>query len=122
MKKLATLLCAVAVVAVAGMVSAQSADQPAAAAKQAPAAQAPAAQAPAPAAEKTKTIDAEVVAADATGKTLTIKGDPNKTLAVDASAVGSLKDLKSGDKVKLTCRQNDMGEAQAITKITKETK
>jgi opacity protein-like surface antigen len=118
MKKLATLLCAVAVVAVAGMASAQSADQPqqpAAAAKQAPA---PAA----PAAEKSKTIDAEVVSADATAKTLTIKGDPNKTLTVDASAVGSLKDLKSGDKVKITCRQNDMGETQAVTKITKEMK
>jgi opacity protein-like surface antigen len=115
MKKLSTLLCAVAVVAVAGMASAQSADQP-----QQPAAAAK--QAPAPAAEKSKTIDAEVVSADATAKTLTIKGDPNKTLAVDASAVGSLKDLKSGDKIKLTCRQNDMGEAQAVTKITKETK
>jgi hypothetical protein len=60
--------------------------------------------------------------ADTVAKTLTIKGDPNKTLTVDASAVGHLKDLKAGDKVKLTCRENDKGEAQAITKITKETK
>jgi glucose/arabinose dehydrogenase len=117
MKKLATLLCAVAVVAVASMAAAQSAapapeqKQPAAdTAKQATAA------------EKTHTVEAEVVSADATAKTLTIKGDPNKTVAVDASAVGSLKDLKAGDKVKLTCRDNEKGEHQAVTKIAKETK
>ena len=44
------------------------------------------------------------------------------SLAVDATAVGSLKDLKAGDKVKLTCRDNDKGEHQAVTKIAKETK
>ena len=115
MKKLATLLCAVAVVAVAGMASAQSAEpqqkQPAAdTAKQAAAA------------EKTHVVEAEVVSADAVAKTITIKGEPNKTVAVDASAVGSLKDLKAGDKVKLTCRDNDKGEHQAVTKIAKETK
>jgi len=115
MKKIAALLCAVAIVAVAGMASAQSAEpqqkQPAAdAAKQAPAA------------EKTHTVEAEVVSADAAAKTLTIKGEPNKTVAVDAAAVGSLKDLKAGDKVKLTCRDNDKGEHQAVTKIAKETK
>jgi glucose/arabinose dehydrogenase len=115
MKKLATLLCAV--VAVASMASAQSAapapeqKQPAAdAAKQATAS------------EKTHTVEAEVVSADATAKTLTIKGDPNKTVTVDAAAAGSLKDLKSGDKVKLTCRDNDKGEHQAVTKISKEMK
>jgi glucose/arabinose dehydrogenase len=115
MKKIAALLCAVAIVAVAGMASAQSAEpqqkQPAAdTAKQATAA------------EKTHTVEAEVVSADATAKTLTIKGEPNKTVAVDAAAVGSLKDLKAGDKVKLTCRDNDKGEHQAVTKIAKETK
>jgi hypothetical protein len=74
------------------------------------------------AAEKTHTVEAEVVSADAAAKTLTIKGDPNKTITVDASAVGSLKDLKAGDKVKLTCRDNEKGEHQAVTKIAKETK
>ena len=114
MKKLATLLCAVAVIAAAGMASAQSADpqqQPAAAAAK-----------QATAAEKTHTVEAEVVSADAVAKTLTIKGEPNKTVAVDTAAVGSLKDLKAGDKVKLTCRDNDKGEHQAVTKIAKETK
>jgi Cu/Ag efflux protein CusF len=113
MKKLATLLCAVAVVAVASLaVQADEAKKPAAA---------PAAK-QATAAEKTHVVEAEVVSADAAAKTITIKGDPNKTVAVDASAVAHLKDLKAGDKVKLTCRDNEKGEHQAVTKIAKETK
>ena len=112
MKKLATLVCAVALVAVASLSA--RADE----AKAQPAA-APAKQAPA--AEKTHMVEAEVVSADATAKTLTIKGDPNKTITVDAAAVGSLKDLKAGDKVKLPCRDNEKGEHQAVTKIAKET-
>ena len=69
---------------------------------------------------KTHVIEAEVVSADATAKTLTIKGDPNKTVAVDASAVGSLKALKAGEKVKLTCRDSATGEHEAVTNITVE--
>ena len=111
MKKLATLLCAVALVAVANLAAKADEAKPAAA---------PAKQATA--AEKTHVVEAEVVSADATAKTLTIKGEPNKTVAVDATAIGSLKDLKAGDKVKLTCRDNDKGEHQAVTKIAKETK
>ena len=111
MKKLATLLCAVALVAVANLAAKADEAKPAAA---------PAKQATA--AEKTHVVEAEVVSADAVAKTITIKGDPNKTVAVDATAVGSLKDLKAGDKVKLTCRDNDKGEHQAVTKIAKETK
>ena len=111
MKKFATLLCAVALVAVANLAAKADEAKPAAA---------PAKQAAA--AEKTHVVEAEVVSADATAKTLTIKGEPNKTVAVDATAVGSLKDLKAGDKVKLTCRDNDKGEHQAVTKIAKETK
>jgi glucose/arabinose dehydrogenase len=71
-------------------------------------------------ATKTHVVEAEVVSADATAKTLTIKGDPNKTVAVDASAVGSLKSLKAGEKVKLTCRDSAAGEHEAITHITME--
>ena len=111
MKKLATLLCAVALVAVANLAAQADEAKPAAA---------PAKQAAA--AEKTHVVEAEVVSADAVAKTITIKGEPNKTVAVDATAVGSLKDLKAGDKVKLTCRDNDKGEHQAVTKIAKETK
>jgi Cu/Ag efflux protein CusF len=77
-------------------------------------------EAPKAAAAKTHIVEAEVVSADATAKTLTIKGDPNKTVPVDASAVASLKTLKAGEKVKLTCRDNDKGEHEAITHIAVE--
>ena len=110
MKKLATLLCAVAVVALAGAVQADDAKK---------------ADAPKPAAAaavKTHVVDAEVVSADATAKTITIKGEPNKTVAVDAAAVANLKDLKAGDKVKLTCRDNEKGEHQAVAQIDKAAK
>ena len=103
MKKLALL---VSVLLVAGIASAQTA-APAKAKSTAPAA-------------KTHVVEAEVVSADATAKTLTIKGDPNKTVAVDASAVSSLKALKSGEKVKLTCRDSATGEHEAVTHITVE--
>ena len=72
---------------------------------------------------KTHIVEAEVVSADATAKTLTIKGEPdNKTVPVEGAAAGHLKELKAGDKVKLTCRDNDMGEHQAVTKIEKASK
>jgi len=103
MRKLALLL---SVLLVAGVASAQT-TAPAKAKDTAPAV-------------KTHVVEAEVVSADATAKTLTIKGDPNKTVAVDTAAVGSLKNLKSGDKVKLTCRDDAKGEHQAITHITME--
>ena len=69
---------------------------------------------------KTHVVEAEIVSADVAAKTLTIKGDPNKTVPVDASAVASLKSVKPGEKVKLTCRDNDKGEHEAITHITVE--
>jgi len=88
-----------------------------ASASQAPAPAAPAAKA---AVVKTHIVEAEVVSADVTAKTLTIKGDPNKTIPVDAAAVASLKTLKAGEKVKLTCRDNDKGDHEAVTLITVE--
>ena len=106
MKKIALLLCGL--VAVAGLASASQATAPAKPAK------------PMASAEKTHTLEAEVVSADATAKTLTIKGEPNKTVPVDASAAAHLKGLKAGEKVKLTCRDNDKGEHQAITHIAME--
>ena len=103
MKKLALLF---SVLLVAGVASAQTT--------------APAKDKSTAPAVKTHVVEAEVVSADATAKTLTIKGDPNKTVAVDASAVGSLKTLKAGEKVKLTCRDDAKGEHEAITHITIE--
>ena len=110
MKKLTLLLCALFVVA--GVASASQATAPAKpAAKPEPAA--------APAAAKTHIVEAEVVSADATAKTLTIKGETgDKTVPVDAAAAAHLKTLKAGDKVKLTCRDNDKGEHQGISHIT----
>jgi hypothetical protein len=116
MKKLTLLLCALFIVA--GVVSASQATTPATPAK--PAAEPAAAPAPAPAVAKTHVVEAEVVSADVTAKTLTIKGEPNKTMPVEGAAVEHLKALKAGEKVKLTCRDNEKGEHQAITHITVE--
>ena len=104
MKKLALLVCALFVVA--GVAVASQATAPAA----------PVAK-PAVA---THVVEAEVVSADATAKTLTIKGDPNKTVPVDATAAAHLKTLKAGEKVKLTCRDSATGEHEAVTHITVE--
>ncbi len=73
------------------------------------------------AAGKTHVVEAEVVSADAAAKTLTIKGDAgDKTVPVEGAAVAELKNVKPGEKVKLTCRDNAAGEHQAITKIHAE--
>jgi hypothetical protein len=105
MKKLALLLSALLVVA--GVASASS--------------QATAPAKPKAAAAKTHVVEAEVVSADATAKTLTVKTDKgDATMKVDASAASHLKTLKAGEKVKLTCRDNEKGEHEAITHITVE--
>ncbi len=70
---------------------------------------------------KTHTVEAEVVSADTTAKTLTIKTDKgDQTVPVEGAAVSELKSVKAGEKVKLTCRDNEKGEHQAITHITVE--
>jgi hypothetical protein len=70
------------------------------------------------AAAKTHEVEAEIVSFDTASKTLTIKGSPdNKMVPVDAKAVAMVKDLKSGDKVTLICRDNDKGEHQAVTGV-----
>ena len=70
---------------------------------------------------KTHVVEAEVVSADPTASTLTVKGEKeNAILKVDASAAGQLKALKAGQKVKLTCRDNDKGEHEAVTHIAAE--
>jgi hypothetical protein len=108
MKKTALLLCTLMVVAGAAF---------AMQATTAPATQA----APAMDTAKTHVVEAEIVSADTTAKTLTLKGDPeNKTVKVEGAAAENLKDLKAGEKVKLTCRDNAKGEHQAVTHITVE--
>src|SRR5260221_6109393 len=71
-----------------------------------------------PATVKTHDVEAEVVSADTKASTLTIKGEKeNAILKVDASAASQLKAVKAGEKVTLTCRDNDKGEHQAVTHI-----
>lgn len=107
MKKITLLLCALFIVA--GLASASQATAPATPEKPAAAAVA-----------KTHDVEAEVVSADVIAKTLTIKGEPNMTMPVEGAAVEHLKALKASEKVKLTCRDNDKGEHQAVTNITVE--
>jgi hypothetical protein len=67
---------------------------------------------------KTHDVDAEIVAVDETAKTITIKGDPdNKTVPVQGKALATLKTHKAGDKVTITCLDNDKGEHQAVVAI-----
>ena len=113
MKKTALLLCGVLAFAGAAFAS-QASTAPAKADTKSTATAKPAAA-------KTHVVEAEVVSADAAAKTLTIKGEPdNKTVKVEASAAGHLKSLKAGEKVKLTCKDNEKGEHEAITHITVE--
>jgi ABC-type Fe3+-hydroxamate transport system substrate-binding protein len=105
-KKLALLLCALLVIV--GVASASQAPAPSKADK------------PMVTAMKTHVVEAEVVSADVAAKTLTIKAEPNKTVTVEGEALAQLKNLKMGEKVKLTCRDNDKGEHQAITDIKVE--
>jgi Cu/Ag efflux protein CusF len=67
---------------------------------------------------KTHNVEAEVVSTDVDKKTITIKGDTeNKTVPVDEKAVASLKDLKPGDKVTLTCWDNAAGEHVKVVAV-----
>ena len=103
MKKLALMF---ALVGVAGLAAAQD-PQPA-----------PAKAEKMEAKAKTHEVEAEIVSFDAATKTLTIKGTPdNKTVPVDAKAVASVKDLKSGEKVTLVCRDDANGQHQAVTGV-----
>ena len=113
MKKTALLLCAL--IGFAGVASASQAT------------------APAKPAAKTHIVEAEVVSADVVAQTLTVKAvkaekaeaaemsmKGEMTMKVDAAAAEHLKTLKAGEKVKLTCRDNDKGEHEAISHITVE--
>jgi hypothetical protein len=69
---------------------------------------------------KTHAVEAEVVSADNAKHTLTIKGETeNKTVPVDHKALASLRTLKAGDKVTLTCWDNAKGEHVKVTAIAK---
>jgi len=61
-----------------------------------------------------------VVSTDAAAKTITFKADDGQehTAPVKAAALAELPKLKAGDKVTLTCHDNEKGEHLAVTVIT----
>ena len=75
----------------------------------------------APAKPKTHDVNAEFVSFDATAKKITIKDDKgtSSTVPVEAMALTEAKNFHSGDKVTLTCRDDEKGAHQAIIKIMK---
>jgi hypothetical protein len=69
---------------------------------------------------KTHDVTGEVVKADVAAKTITLKSmDKEMTLAVEGEAATQLKDIKAGDKVTASCRDDDKGAHKAVTKIVK---
>lgn len=75
------------------------------------------------AAAKNHDVKAEVVSVDVEKNTLTIKGEAgDKTVPVEGKAVAALKTVKVGDKLTLTCKDNEKGEHQAVVDIKAEKK
>jgi hypothetical protein len=73
------------------------------------------------AAVKTHKVEAEVLATDVAGKTITIKSETGekKTAPVEGKAVAALKHVKAGETWTLTCRDNEAGEHQAVVAMVK---
>jgi Cu/Ag efflux protein CusF len=68
----------------------------------------------------THEVKAEVVKADAAAKTITLKAEGKEmTLPVEGDAVAQIKELKAGEKVTATCRDDSSGAHKAVTKIVK---
>jgi len=68
---------------------------------------------------KTHDLSTEVVAVDVTARTITIKDEKgqNMTAAVMESALEELSKVKAGDKVIVTCQDNEKGEHVAVSAI-----
>lgn len=72
------------------------------------------------AAGKSHDVSAEVVKADAAAKTITLKVEGKEmTLPLEGDAVAQSKDLKAGDKVTASCRDDSSGAHKAVTKIVR---
>jgi len=71
------------------------------------------------AAGKTHNMTVLLVAVDSQSKTITIKDDKGETKAVPVlgNAARNLKMLRTGERVTLTCQDNEKGEHQGITAI-----
>jgi Cu/Ag efflux protein CusF len=63
-----------------------------------------------------------IVSVDVDGKKLTFKDDTgtSMTLPVLEKAVPSLKSLKAGEKVVLTCQDNEKGDHEGVSAIRVE--
>ncbi|HEV8119945.1 MAG TPA: hypothetical protein VGQ67_03020 [Candidatus Polarisedimenticolia bacterium] len=74
---------------------------------------------PAVAAGKTHDLTGTVVSTDAAGKKITFKDDSGTSMTVPVldKAVGTLKTLKPGEKVVLTCQDNEKGDHEGISAI-----
>jgi hypothetical protein len=108
-------LLPLALILVAGVAVAQADTKPAKASASAKSA------APAKAASKTHVVEGEVVSADAAAKTITVKvAGEDKTVPVHGKAAARLRSLKAGEKVALTCVDNEKGEHQYVSGIKVE--
>jgi hypothetical protein len=69
---------------------------------------------------KSHKAQATVVSTDTAKNTITIKGEDGaeKTAPVEGKALASLKTVKAGDKVTVTCRDDATGAHQAVTEIS----
>ena len=66
----------------------------------------------------THEVTAEVVSVNADKKEITLKTDKGEhTAPVEGKAIAELKTVKAGEKVTVTCRDNEKGEHQAVTEI-----
>ena len=77
---------------------------------------------PALAAGKTHDLTGTIVSVDVDGKKLTFKDDTGTSMTVPvlAQAAPSLKTLKAGQKVVLTCQDNEKGDHEGVSAIRVE--
>jgi len=68
-------------------------------------------------------VQATVVSTDAKAHTITLKGDDGTehTAKVEGKAASELANLKAGEKVTATCKDNDKGDHLAVTVIKANT-
>ncbi|HYV86848.1 MAG TPA: hypothetical protein VFB49_13125 [Patescibacteria group bacterium] len=74
---------------------------------------------PALATGKTHDLSGTIVSVDADGKKLTFKDDTGTSMTVPVleKAVPTLKSLKAGQKVVLTCQDNEKGDHEGVSAI-----
>jgi hypothetical protein len=70
--------------------------------------------------DDTQQVEAEIVSVDTTKKTVTIKSDPGaapETLPVEGKAETALKDIKTGQKYTLVCKNDTTGANKKVVDI-----